>query len=333
MALTEVEPKARSARRQITALLGLALLLGALLAGGIAWQHGVFQRRAEVYFIADDVTALTPGTTVRLSGFRIGKISALELQPNLKVKVTMTIEAEPFSHLKADAHADVVREQLKPAAIELHAGVADKPLPADDPRVGYARRGTLTEIAEDLRKRLAPILEDVKQLTGTARERKADIDAVLQNAHAITAELAGTAREVHALSAELRQRAGSVGKQSEALLGEANKSVVKLGSLLGQAEQSLDAINTKLPGLMRKADDTLTNLEAVMRDGRTVSAAAAAGLPGMLRSAPPLIEDSREMVQGLRQTWPMRSLLPPAPPAMLPIDSHDSTALREPALR
>jgi phospholipid/cholesterol/gamma-HCH transport system substrate-binding protein len=241
-------PRAKSQRRQIAALLILALLLAITLAGGIAYQHGVLTTRSQVYFLADDATGLSPGTPVRMSGFRIGKIAAMHLQPDLSVKVVLAIETEPFSHLKTDARAEVVREQLRPAAIDLRPGSAEQSLSEDDPHVGFRKRGTLTEIAEDLRTRLAPILDDVKQLTGTARARKGDIDAMLEHAHAVTRELAGATQEMHALTLDLRNRVARLGTQGESVLGEANRSVVRLGNLIGQADKSLDAVNTRLPG-------------------------------------------------------------------------------------
>lgn len=326
-------PRVQFQRRQIIALLVLALLLAITLAGAIAYQHGALTTRSHVYFLADDATGLSPGTPVRMSGFRIGKIASMHLQPDLSVKVVLAIESEPFSHLKADARADVVREQLRPAAIDLRPGSAAQALSEDDPRVGFRKRGTLTEIAEDLRTRLAPILEDVKQLTGTARARSGDIDAMLENAHALSRDMAGTAQQMHALTQELRGRVARIGTQGEQALGEANRSIVRLGNLIGQADKSLDAVNTQLPGMLNKADNTLTNLDAVMRDARTISSATAKGVPDLMRSTAPLIDDSRETMQGLRESWPLRAMLPAPPPAALPIDSHDPAALQTPAPR
>jgi phospholipid/cholesterol/gamma-HCH transport system substrate-binding protein len=326
-------PKLQSQRRQIVALLVLAVALALALAGGIAYQHGAFSSKAEVYFLADDATGLSPGTPVRMSGFRVGKIAAMHLQPDLSVKVVLAIETEPYSQLKADARADVVREQLRPAAIDLRPGSAAQPLPEADPRVGFRKRGTLTEIAEDLRVRLAPILEDVKDLTGTARARKADIDEMLVNARALSRELAGTAQEMHALSQDLRSRVGRIGTQGEAVLGEANRSVLRLSDLIGQADKSLATVNGRLPRLLDQSEALLGHLDAVLRDSRTISSAAAKGLPDVLRGAGPLIDDSRDMMQGLRESWPLRSMLPVPPPAALPIDSHDPAALRGPVPR
>ena len=333
-------PKVQGQKRQIVALLVLAFLLALALVGGIAYQHGSLTGRAQVYFLTDDATSLAPGTQVRMSGFRIGKITAMHLQPDLQVKVVMSIETEPFEHLKADARADIVREQLRPAAIDLRPGSAAQKLNEADPRVGYRKRGTLTEIAEDLRQRLAPILDDVKQLTGTARERREDIDAMLANANTLSREMAATAKQMNALAQELRGRVSTLGTQGERAMveanramGEANRSIVRIGGLIGQAEKTLDSVNGRLPGMLEKADGLLIHLDAVLRDSRTISSAAAKGLPDIMRGAAPLIDDSRDMMQGLREAWPLRSMLPAPPPAALPIDSHDSAALRTPAAR
>jgi len=320
-------------RRQIAALLILALLLALTLAGAIAYQHGALTTRSQVYFLADDVTGLSPGTVVRMSGFRIGKIATMQLQPDLSVKVVLAIEAEPYSHLKADARADVVREQLRPAAIDLRPGGAAQPLNENDPRVAFRKRGTLTEIAEDLRTRLAPILDDVKELTGTARARRGDIDAILGNMHTLTRDMAGTASQMNALTQELRGRIDRIGAQGEGAMTEANRSIVRLGHLIGRADKSLDTVNSQLPGMLSKTNDLLIHLDAVLRDARTISSAAAKEVPELMRSTAPLIDDSRETMHGLRESWPLRSMLPAPPPAALPIDSHDPAALHTPAPR
>lgn len=321
-------PKAQRLRSQVAALLGLAVVLAALLIGGIAYHQGAFGSRSTLYFLADDVTGLAPGTTVRMSGFRIGKITDLQLLADQSVKVTLAIDSELFDRLRADARANVVREQLRPAAIDLRVGSAAAKLSRDDPRVAFTRRGTLSEIADDLRNRFAPILDDMRQLSGVARDRKADLDAILQNTRSISAALATTTTQLEGLATELRQRASGLGGQSEVALQQANRSLVRLDGLIGSADRSLGAINSKLPTMLEKTDLMLGQLDGLMRDSRTITAAAAAGLPPLLRSAPPLVDESREMLQGLRDSWPLRTMLPPPAPPLLTIDSHDAAATR-----
>ncbi|MBL0148873.1 MAG: MCE family protein [Ideonella sp.] len=331
--MTTPLPKVERQRSQITGLLLVAALLAALLIGGVAYKQGAFVSREQVYFIADDVTGLAPGTAVRMSGFRVGKVLDLQIQDDLQVKVVLAVDAGPYGHLRSDARANVVREQLRPPAIDLRAGSAATPLSASDPRVAFGRRGTLTEIADDFRARVVPILDDVKQLTGVALERKGDIDAVLRNASALSTAMVGTAEQLHAVSTELRNRTRGLGEQSETAMLEVNQMLLRVSGLLVQAEKSLEAVNGKLPGMLNQSEQVIKQLDGVMRDTRTISAAAATGLPPLLRSAPPLVEDSRDLLQGVRQSWPMRNLLPAPPPPLLPIDSHDPAALRDPAPR
>jgi phospholipid/cholesterol/gamma-HCH transport system substrate-binding protein len=321
--------RSRSMRRQNLMLIAVALLLALLLGGGIAWQNGRFSNLAEVYFLADDANSLAPGTAVRLSGFRVGRITAMQLQPDLKVKVTLMIEADAFAYLKRDARAELVREQLKPAAIELRAGSAADTLAAADPRVGYDKRNTLTEVAEDLRARVAPILADVKNITGSVSDRRGDIQDLLANSRQVTQDLAAAAKELRTLSAGLKTQVGKLGGEANATLADAHQAVGRVNGLLDQAGHSLDAINTRLPTLMQRADTTLTNLEAVTRDARAVTAKAATDLPPLIGSVGPLVDEAAEVVRGLRQAWPVKGLLAPPPPLLLPIDSHDSQALRQ----
>lgn len=320
-------PKIHGQRRKIAALLVLALVLAAVMVALIATQQRLFGATARLYFLADDVTGLAPGTTVRTSGVRIGKVEDIELQGDQKVRVTLAIGDEHFARLRADAHATMVREQLRPASIELRMGKSDKPFAREDPRVGFTRRGSLNEVAEDLRNRLAPILDDVRQLTGVARDRKGEIDGIVKNAHEISAAMAGTAVELQGLSRELRQRAHAVAGRTETALAEGNRTIVRLGGLVGQAEKGLETVTSRLPGMLDKTDQMLLQFDGILRDGRTISSSVAAQVPTLMRQAPPLVDESREMLQGLRQSWPVRTLMPPPPPLLLPIDSHDPAAL------
>jgi len=340
-------PKSRSMRRQVLAVLAFGALLAALLAAGVAYRHGTFWNKAELYFIADSAAGIGTGTTVRLSGFRVGTVTGLELRPDHKVKVSLKINEEQFGQLRADATAVWVKEQLQAATLDLQPGGSAAALSKHDPHIGFTRRGTLTEIASDLRSRLAPILDDVKALTGTVRERQGDIAELVRNANAASQELAGAVKEMRALAAEARTQLGAIGSRAQATLdgaratmagtrataAQAQAAMQRVGPLLGQAEQALQSLNGALPPLLEKANDTLAGLREIARDGRTVSAAAATGVPSMLGSVQPLLDDTRDTLQGVRQAWPLSTLLPAPGPAALPLDSHDAMALREPALR
>ena len=345
--MAEAALKRKSIRRQVIAVLALGAILAVLLAGAIAARQGAFARTAEVYFLADTAAGIAPGISVRLSGFRVGAVTDVALQNDLKVKVTMKIDEERFASLRADANAEWFKEQLQAAIIELHPGSGARLLSRDDPRVTHNRRRTLTEVANDLRTRLAPILDDVKQLSGSVAERKGDIAAVLANANTASQELAGTTQELRALAGNAKTRVAGLGGQAQGAMAQVqgaltqvqgaltqvNQTLGRVETLVGTAEKSLANVNERLPNLLAKTGDTLEQLNGVARDVRAVSSAASGAVPGLLRSAAPMVDDARDMVSGVKTSWPVRNMLAPPPSALLPIDSHDAAALREPAKR
>lgn len=338
--MEEAPVKRENIRRQVIAYLVLGTVLAVLLAGAIAARQGAFTRTEQLYFMADTAAGIAPGVGVRLSGFRIGSVTHLALLPDLKVKVTLEIEEKHFSALRADASAEWFKEQLQAAIIELRPGSSGTALSRSDPRVSHSRRRTLTEVANDLRARLAPVLDDIKQLTGTVAEHKGDIATLLVNARNTSQELASTTQELRALVANAKTQVAGLGGQAQGAmgqvqgtLGQAQQTLAQVGTLVGKADQSMGNVNTRLPQLLSQTSDTLEQLNHVARDVRAVSSAASAALPPMLRTALPLVEETRDVVSGVKSNWLLRSLMAPPPTPLLPIDSHDAKALREPAPR
>ena len=92
-------------------------------------------------------------------------------------------------------------------------------------------------------------------------------------------------------------------------------------------------MNATLPGLMQKSSDMLDQLNAVARDAKTISASTAQSVPTLLRNVSPVVEDTRDIVAGVKQAWPVKNLLPPPPSPLLPIDSLDAAILRDATLR
>ena len=329
--MTTDSAKTQSMRRQVIVLMVVAALLVIALGLSIAYQHDQFARTAEVHFITDNANNLAPGTSVRMSGVRIGAVSDVTMRPDQKVRVALTIGAETFASLRTDARAVLLREQLRAPALDLFTGSAAQHLLPGKPEIAYSRGPTLTEMADELRARVTPILDDVKQVSGMLRGRQDDMRQVIENVRGATQELAGVAKELRLLAADARGRVATVGADVQRATTGLNTSVVRAGALLGQAETGLNTVTTALPGLMLRADRTLEQLQGIAVDGRTISNAAAAQVPSLLRSAAPLVEDAREVVQGAKQSWPISSLLGAPPAVLLRIDSHDAKALREPA--
>jgi len=322
------------ARGQILALLLVGVLLAGSLALAIAYRHDAFAKTAEMTFETDSASGLFQGTAVTMSGFRIGEVTGVALLPDLKVKVTMTVRAEHLLKLREDASAELYKEDLlKPAVIAVDRGKSNQFLSTLNPQIRFERAESFADMAGELKSKIAPILDDVKQITGTLTKHQARLGEIMEEAAAATRELAHAAKEINTLSADSRKQVFTIGNQTVSTLTEANQTVVRLNGVISQAEQSVANVNASLPRLLRDANTTLESVQAVARDARTISEAAAETLPGTLRNVQPAAEDARAIVRGVTRTWPIRDLLPPPASPAVPLDSLDARTLREPAAK
>ena len=69
-----------------------ALLLLLALIGGVAWKQGAFAKTTQLYFFAKTAYGMNKGMAVKFSGFRIGSVEEVSLEPNGSVKVRMVID-------------------------------------------------------------------------------------------------------------------------------------------------------------------------------------------------------------------------------------------------
>ena len=309
-------PTVVSMRRNAVIALSIALALVVVLLAAIFFQQGTFSRSRTIYFFTESASGLTPGTAVKLSGFRIGAVSALHLEPDLSVMVTLKIPLEDFERLHKDAKAELRKEDVVQAAtLEITPGRSPEALSSENPRIAFDRGRSLGQSAQDLSDRLAPILADVKALTAMLTDRDRGLGPMLEKSRAASHDLAATAVEIRALASETRARFAAIGTQAQGTLGEASAAFVRLDQMAGKATQSLDKLDEALPGMLATVNGTLDDFQAVAKDARAISAAATTSVPDTLRDLQPAVEDAREIIRGVKQSWPVRTMLPARPEA------------------
>jgi phospholipid/cholesterol/gamma-HCH transport system substrate-binding protein len=302
---------AASMRRHAILALWIALALVTVLLAAIFYSQGGFSRSRTLYFITESANGLTPGTAVKLSGFRIGAVSALHLEPDLSVMVTLWIPPEDFARLRKDARVTLNREDVvQTAALEINPGRSAEPLSSENPRIAFDRGRSLGQTVQDLTDRLAPILDDIKALTAMLSDRERGLGPLLERSRAAADELAASAAGVRALAKETRARFAAAGSQAQGTLGDASAAFTRLDRMAAKAEQSLEKLDDALPGLLLKADGTLDDMRAVARDARAISGPATESVPRTLRDLQPAVEDAREILRGAKQSWPIRNMLP-----------------------
>ncbi|MBE9609387.1 MCE family protein [Chitinilyticum litopenaei] len=299
-------------------LTGVVLLgMLVLLAGFLGERSGLFEDKTRVHLVAENGTGLLPGLQVRLSGFRIGVIDDVQLNSEAKVDVTLLIETRYMKWVRADALAILQQDGLVgDHFIEIAGGTNKAPQLAENGELTFVPAMGLSDIAQDLRNRTLPLLDEFQQTMTYVNDPKGDVRKTMANLQQMTSELQQTRQQLDALLANLN-------RLSE---GEVRQTLVGARDLLQRADRMASGVEERLPGIMTDAasgvgslraaaDDASATMKVLRQTGETV----APRVPGMLRNTDELIRDAGITVRGVQQIWPLSTILAPTPlPAFVP---------------
>jgi len=313
----DISPQ-RKLRRSVLWFALTALLLLLALIGGLAWKQGAFAKTTQLYFFAKTAYGMSKGMAVKFSGFRIGSVEEVSLEPNGSVKVRMVIGNAYTHFISKDSKARLGKEGLIGASIiEIEPGESGARQVADNDVLAFARLRDFNDLAQDLVNQIQPILTDVKMITEFINDPDNDLRQTIKNVNRASAALVETTQEIRHLVQSSDQRVGAVSAQVGTLLQHA-------GERLDQVGASLKTLDEKVPGLMLKADKTLENLQAATANVKKITDESVEQVPGILRDGKAAAEDAREIVGGAKKAWPVRNFVTPQQETLIPLDSHES---------
>jgi phospholipid/cholesterol/gamma-HCH transport system substrate-binding protein len=293
----EAEALRRGTRRFL--LFGLLAVLAVIAT--ILVRQGLFRQTATLGFVTDSAQDINKGQAVRIGGFRVGSVTTVTLRPDGKVEVGMEIDADHLRFVTRDAVVELRKEALIGAAVlEIVPGPDRSKLAADQARLAFSRSESLTAMASQLREQIAPILKDIKTITGTLADAQQGLPATLGQVRETTATLRGL------LDTGNRQVA-DVGTAATRVLGKTEEDLTQLG-------RTLETTNQRLPAL-------LDGSQRIVDHAEKISAAAATSVPPVLRDGGAAAADVREIVAGAKAAWPLRNMVDAPPAVKLKADS------------
>ncbi|UCH54146.1 MAG: MCE family protein [Pseudomonadota bacterium] len=205
----------------IVAVVGIALMFV-----GVGMRQELFTPKTTLYFISDSGTDIKKGMAVKLSGFRIGRVEALELTSDAEVKVTMSINRAYMKWVRRDSTARVAKESLLgDTIIEIPPGSDSAAVLKDNERIEFTREAGLGQVVDKLYAQVTPLIADIRSIT-----------AYLNNPH------------------------GDV-KQS---LHKLNLAMSELNATLARLDRIMQAAEKDVPGTLRTARETIDNSKKVV---------------------------------------------------------------------
>jgi phospholipid/cholesterol/gamma-HCH transport system substrate-binding protein len=321
------------------AWLALALVAVFTLTGVGAWRQGWFTAKIELLVQLPGANGVQVGMPVKLKGFKIGEVNAIELSPELNVTAHLKIDAQRLNLLTQGTRARLAREgPIGGRFIEVMAGPKTMPALVDGATLPM-------EFGNDLDDMMVSVRMAVEKLTQAISK----VDPILDDAHKITLEASAASGQVResltvmlsnfqAISAQLN----TISKSSSGLIEHADQNRATLTThaqqtlqattqVMQSANTALLAVQQELPQLLGQLQGSMADIQAVTADVKQVSAAARHQLPAAMSAGRTSLDGVAEMTDGARRTWPLSSMFNAAPPAPLALDGFEGGTPAQPA--
>jgi ABC-type transporter Mla subunit MlaD len=248
-------------------LLSSLLLLGGIFLG-MAWIQRSSASPGAVHFRTTDANGLREGMEVRLSGFRIGQVDRIQLEPDAGVRVWLRIEPSYRQFLGPRSRINMVQDTLigsgnlavtpDPDALRGRQGSEPRRQPL---RLAYTPSENLPALLTTLAQSRLPLN---RLLASSNRLLEGDLPKVMRStdsALAAARDLASDLRlqagrsgaEVRSTAAATRRTLATyedLGRQGIARLSRADADLRNNGPQLLQTLQRFDAVIAKLDGLV-----------------------------------------------------------------------------------
>jgi len=187
----------------------LACVIGIVIA--ILWLVGAqYSHEFETYrtYFTGSVTGLGDGTKVRYNGIDVGRVKAVDFDPDDPKRVIATLEVNPEVKIHEDSLASIASEGLTGGTyVEIDGGSKNSPLVSRKPGERYpvinSRPSTIQQLVESApqvvaklnkiadslndvlneqnRRAISDTLANLRDVTGVIQRHDADIDAALSN--------------------------------------------------------------------------------------------------------------------------------------------------------
>ena len=175
--------KSKKIRLGVFIILGTILLMSAVYL--IGDNKNIFSKTFTINTVFSNVNGLKEGNNVRYSGINIGIVKSIEMENNIVIRVTMSIEEKMLKHIKKDAIASIGSDGLVGnMIINITPGNENlNPIVAGDEITSYSRIGT-----EDILKTLnttndnaAILISDLLKITQSIMEGKGTLGKLLND--------------------------------------------------------------------------------------------------------------------------------------------------------
>ena len=312
------EPIAQPGVRNLQLKARLLLLFTALLIAGSALYllqaRGVFEPTRALILTTDDSEGVVPGMDLTFSGFPIGRVRAVELAPEGKVRIVIDVATKDAHWLRTSSVFTMVRGVVGATNLRAFSGVlADPPLP--DGSVREVLRGDASAELPRVIAEARQVLENLNAMTA----QDAALRGSLDNVKVLTERLKGPQGALQLLfgnEADAKKLVATLDR-TNALLARIDQLAVRATGLAGKADSQVfgddglvrDAKTTvrQLDGLLADTRASLKKVDAVLLEAQSVGAnvrTATADLGPLRSEVETNLRKIESLINEINRKWP-----------------------------
>jgi len=325
--IREEDPRFRNLERKIGIFIAAALAGIVIAAVLFGLQKDFFTKKYSLSFTTDRGTGFTKGMPVKLSGFRIGRVTGISLNDLAMVDIFIEIDSDYRRWIRSDSKAKLVKEGLVgDSVIDISVGSPEKPLLKDKETITFIETKGLDELADEIAKKVKPLLVDISDTIRYINDPEGDFKKTIRNAHQLTLKLEETRLNADRLLISATGNVDLITTRTTTLLDSTRSKIesIDLNPTLSRVNSTLDHIDKKLPALLDKADTTLENISRISLETRRLSEKAFPRIPGVISQAEDVMLSTDRLINSLQNTWLLRGgSAPAANQGFISGDSHE----------
>jgi len=254
------------------------------------------------YCYFTDIAGLNKGADVRFGGSKVGRVVAIEFDPNDQSRLRVVAAVKASIPVNEDSVATISETSITAGQhLEISTGSKGAPLKKDGDEIPTLEGGGLFGQVEAMSASLDEILADVKALLGvrTFEGDLVTVAALIADVDETVHEATGFVQDTRGIVAESKEDVAAALKKLREVGDAAHKLVTDLDAIVAEnrpgVKKSIASLDKALRDVTDLADQVSVRLEAVA-DALEETLASTTDLTGEVRK---LIEDNRSVIDDI----------------------------------
>lgn len=307
--IREEDPRFKYLERKIGIFIAIALLGTVISFVLYGIQKDYFTPIYTLRFTVDRGTGFSKGMSVKLSGFRIGRVTSISLNEQAMVDITVEVDKKYRTWIRSDSTVRLVKEGLVgDNIVDVSVGSLEKPELNDGESIVFLKTKALDEMAQELVDKVKPVLFEVRDIISYVNNPDGDLKKTIRNLENLTRNLDGTRKQTDSLLVAVGGNLDRVTNRAVSVFDSAQNKIdsLDINTTVAKLNSSIDNIDKKVSPILDKADASLAELAKLSRETRVLSEEAFPKIPGLLSQTEDVLMSTDRLINSMQNMWLFR---------------------------